>query len=130
MIKIDRIFLIIMCSFAPIRHVPCRRRSARLQSVSNSRGMSHFRSFGCLQCCRRERKNMLRRILGALVVVLCFTFTSLDAIAQEVVHALTGTIKSIDPDRKTITIFTDKGSEDTFHCLTNLQTKLVFDKKI
>ena len=73
---------------------------------------------------------MLRGILGALVVVLCFTFTSTGAIAQEVVHALTGTIKSIDADRKTITIFTDKGSEDTFQCLTNLQTKLVFDKKI
>ena len=74
---------------------------------------------------------MLRRIPVTLIVLGCLTFTStIAAKAQEVVHALTGTIKSIDAGGKTITIFTDKGSEATFQCLTNPQTRLVFDKKI
>jgi len=74
---------------------------------------------------------MLRRIPGTLIVLGCLTFTSAVSVkAQEVVHALTGTIKSIDANGKTITIFTDKGSEATFQCLTNPQTRLVFDKKI
>lgn len=55
---------------------------------------------------------------------------SVGAIAQEVVHALTGTVSSIEAEAKTITVFTDKGSQAQFRPLANPQAKLVFDKKI
>lgn len=43
---------------------------------------------------------------------------------------LTGTVRSIDSASKTISIFTDNGSEGLFKELTNPRVKIDFDKKL
>lgn len=48
--------------------------------------------------------------------------------AQEVVHALTGTVTSIDASAKTISIYTDNRSEGVFEDMTNSNTPIEFDK--
>ncbi len=73
---------------------------------------------------------MLKKILCACITVGCLAGFSVEAKAQEVVHALTGTVSSIDTVAKTITLFTDKGSEAQFRPLADPQERLVFDKKI
>ena len=65
-----------------------------------------------------------------ILVVGCILSVAIAATAQEVVHALTGTVRSIDPASKTITIFTDNGSEGLFKDLTNPKLKVDFDKKL
>ena len=56
----------------------------------------------------------MRNTLKTLILVGCISSVAIAATAQEVVHALTGTVRSIDPASKTITIFTDNGSEGLF----------------
>ena len=73
---------------------------------------------------------MLRRVLFALVVAVCLGLTCHGVMAQEVVHALTGTVSSIDPVDKSITVFLDGGSEGVFKDMTNAKTPLSFDKKL
>jgi len=73
---------------------------------------------------------MLRRVLFALVVAVCLGLTCHGGMAQEVVHALTGTVSSIDPVDKSITVFLDGGSEGVFKDMTNAKTSLSFDKKL
>ncbi len=50
--------------------------------------------------------------------------------AQEVVHALSGTVNAIDPKDKTIDIKTADGSEGMFKDLTKANVPLDFDKAI
>ena len=73
---------------------------------------------------------MFRRVLFALVVAVCLGLTCNGVMAQEVVHALTGTVSSIDPVDKSITVFLDGGSEGVFKDITNAKTSLSFDKKL
>ncbi|MGC1422319.1 MAG: hypothetical protein WA354_10740 [Terracidiphilus sp.] len=72
----------------------------------------------------------MRDSLKTLILVGCILPFAVSATAQEVVHALTGTVRSIDPASKTITIFTDNGSEGLFKDLTNPKLKVDFDKKL
>jgi hypothetical protein len=72
----------------------------------------------------------VRNSLKTLILVGCILSVAVAATAQEVVHALTGTVRSIDPASKTITIFTDNGSEGLFKDLTNPKLKVDFDKKL
>jgi hypothetical protein len=58
------------------------------------------------------------------------SLVSLAAHAQEVVHALTGTVNHIDPATKTITVLTDDGSDGTFRDMTVARTSINFDKNI
>jgi len=64
-------------------------------------------------------------LLAGCVVLLPMTTP-----AQEVIHALTGTISAIDASNKTITVFQDNGSSDTFPEMVNRKTAISFDKKI
>ncbi len=73
---------------------------------------------------------MLRRILFVSFVTACFGFSGVAASAQEVIHALTGTVSVIDPDTKTISLFLDSGSEGQFNDLTNAKVPGSFDKKL
>lgn len=50
--------------------------------------------------------------------------------AQEIIHALTGTVSTVDAAAKTLTVLQDSGSEGIFHALTNTKTPLAFDKRI
>ena len=73
---------------------------------------------------------MSRRIVFACVFATCLGLTCRTAVAQEVVHALTGTVSSIDPVGKTITVFLDSGSKSVFKDMTNAKIRLSVDKKL
>jgi Cu/Ag efflux protein CusF len=73
---------------------------------------------------------MLKGKLKTCILAACFLFVSVAAIAQEVVHALTGTVTFIDASAKTITIYTDNRSDGFFKDMTNSNTSIEFDKDI
>jgi hypothetical protein len=73
---------------------------------------------------------MSRRSLIACVFSVCLGLTCHRAVAQQVIHAITGTVSSIDPADKTITVFLDGGSEGVFKDMTNSKTPTSFDKRI
>lgn len=72
----------------------------------------------------------MRDTLKALTLIGCIVSAAFAANAQEVVHALTGTVRSINTASNTISIFTDNGSEGLFKELTNPRVKVDFDKKL
>jgi hypothetical protein len=73
---------------------------------------------------------MRRGCFKACVLVGCFLPTTFAATAQEVVHALCGTVRSISSTAKTITVDTDDGSEGLFKYFTSSSVSLDFDKRI
>lgn len=73
---------------------------------------------------------MLRKVLLVCFITSCFGFSCVAASAQEVIHALTGTVSAVDPAAKTISVFLDTGSEGEFNDLTNGKTPGSFDKKL
>jgi hypothetical protein len=73
---------------------------------------------------------MMKGNLKACILAACFVFVSLSATAQEVVHALTGSVVSIEASAKTIGVYTDSHSESTFKDMTNPNTPIDFDKNI
>src|ERR1035441_2132094 len=73
---------------------------------------------------------MFGRALFAFVGAVCLGLTCHVAMAQEVVHALTGTVSSIDPVGKTITVFLDGGSQGVLKGMANSKTSLSVDKKL
>ena len=68
--------------------------------------------------------------LCACLVAGCLVSASVSSVAQEVVHALTGTVSSINNVAKTITVLQDSGSQGVFADLTNSKTHISFDKRI
>ena len=50
--------------------------------------------------------------------------------AQEVVHALSGSVTAINTGDKTITLFQDSGSPSTFKVMSSSNTRIAFDKKV
>jgi len=73
---------------------------------------------------------MLKGKFKPCILAACILFVSVAATAQEVVHALTGTVTSIDAAAKTIAIYTDNRSEGFFKDMTNSNTPIEFDKDI
>lgn len=73
---------------------------------------------------------MSRGYFKVCLLVGCFFLATSEAIAQEVVHALCGTIHSINSTDKTITIGTDNGTPKLFNELTKSNVALDFDKRI
>lgn len=71
---------------------------------------------------------MFKAVLCGCVLAGCLG--SVSATAQEVVHALTGTVSSIDSLSKTIILFQDNGSQEQFKDKTSGKTRIVIDKKI
>lgn len=59
-----------------------------------------------------------------------FFLVTMAANAQEVVHALCGTVRSIDSTTKAITVGTDSGAPALFKELTKPDVRLDFDKRI
>ena len=72
---------------------------------------------------------MLKGVVCSIVLG-CFGLFTATAGAQQVVHALTGTVSSIDNAAKTITIFQDTGTQGEFSDATNSKPHLAIDKKI
>lgn len=73
---------------------------------------------------------MLKAALRGCVFAGWLGVLSVAAPAQQVVHALTGTVSSIDNLSKTLIVFQDNGSEGQFKDMTNEKAHLAFDKKI
>ena len=73
---------------------------------------------------------MLRGILKTLVIVGCVSAASVLAPAQQVVHALSGTVNNVNLPEKTITVITDDGSGGTFKAMTDPKTPVEFDKTL
>ena len=73
---------------------------------------------------------MLKACSSTLLLVGIFSFVSTVADAQEVVHAVSGVVTSIDAAKKTIDINTSDGSQDLFKDLANTRTPLDFDRAI
>jgi hypothetical protein len=73
---------------------------------------------------------MFGRIAFCLALLLSVVASCRAALAQEVVHALTGTVSLIDPTDKTITLFLDGGKQGTFKDMTNQKVSMSVDKKL
>lgn len=73
---------------------------------------------------------MLKTALRGCVYAVSFGFLVVVAPAQQVVHALTGTVSSIDNLSKTVIVFQDNGSQGQFKDGTNEKAHLAYDKKI
>jgi hypothetical protein len=73
---------------------------------------------------------MFGRIAFCLALLLSLVASCRAALAQEVVHALTGTVSSIDPTDKTITMFLDGGKQGIFKDMTNQKVSMSVDKKL
>jgi hypothetical protein len=71
---------------------------------------------------------MLRILTLACVAAGCLGLTDVVASAQEVIHAMTGTIRSIDATQQMFTLFRDSGSLVTF--TTNAKVGVAIDKKV
>lgn len=73
---------------------------------------------------------MRNALVTACTVAGCFILTPLALPAQQIIHALTGTVSAIDPAAKTITVFQDSGSNGVYQQWTNPKTRISFDKHI
>lgn len=73
---------------------------------------------------------MLKAALHGCVFAVCLGLLAVPASAQQVVHALTGTVSSIDNLSKTLIVFQDNGSQGEFKDMTSDKSRIAFDKKI
>jgi len=73
---------------------------------------------------------MLDGKLKAGLLVASLLFVPVAASGQEVIHALTGTVASIDATGKTISVYTDNRSAGQFKDLTNAKASIVSDKAL
>ena len=72
---------------------------------------------------------MLKAVVCSIVLG-CSGLVTSSAAAQEVVHALTGTVSSINSASKTITVFQDSGTQGEFSDATTARPHLAIEKKI
>jgi len=73
---------------------------------------------------------MRKGFLQGTLLAGCLLANTFAASAQEVVHALTGTVTAINSAAKTIQVKTDDGSEGLFKVLTNANVSMDFENKI
>lgn len=73
---------------------------------------------------------MLKGKWTTSVFVMCMFSASIAASAQQVIHALAGTVTSIDAPAKTITVFTNDRSGGLFKDMTDPNTPIISDKNI
>src|SRR3954465_14138364 len=73
---------------------------------------------------------MMKKLICGSLLVSSLVLMPRTLPAQEIVHALCGTVSSINPADKTITLFQDSGSPATFSIKSSSGTRIAFDKKI
>ncbi len=73
---------------------------------------------------------MRRSFLCACVFTGCLGLAAASLPAQEVVHALTGTVSAINGVAKTMTVFQDNGSQGVFADAPNPKLRIAFDKRV
>ena len=69
-------------------------------------------------------------VVKFVVLVGCVVCFSASVAAQQVVHALTGTVSSVDKATETIAILQDFGGDSVFQNPAKPKTRVVLDKKI
>lgn len=72
---------------------------------------------------------MLKAICRGCVFA-CVGLFGVSVHAQQVVHALTGTVSGTDEPSKTLIVFQDNGTEGQFKDMTSGKTRVAIDKKI
>ncbi len=72
---------------------------------------------------------MLKALVGTCIVAGCFVSMPASSEAQEVIHALTGTVSAINSAASTITVFLDNGTTGVFQD-TAAGKRVALDKKI
>ena len=73
---------------------------------------------------------MLKAFAGACVIAGGLIAFPAQSNAQEMIHALTGTVSSIDTANKMITVLQDNGKTGDFQLMSNPKTRISFDKKV
>ena len=73
---------------------------------------------------------MLKALVCSIAVSACLGFISAPVAAQQVVHALTGTVSSINSATKTVSVFQDNGMQGEFADGTDSKARLSIDKKV
>jgi hypothetical protein len=73
---------------------------------------------------------MLPRFVSTCLLAGCVAFLPVASGAQEIVHALTGTVAAIDSADKTITIMQDNGSRGDYQLKSDPKKRIAFDKRI
>ncbi len=73
---------------------------------------------------------MLKAVVCSIALSGSLGFISAPATAQQVVHALTGTVSSINSTSKTISVFQDNGTQGDFSDATDSKAHLSLDKKV
>jgi hypothetical protein len=86
------------------------------------------RSSACTPTMRGE-EIMRRLLLSISISAVCFVGCPGHSAAQEVIHALTGSVSSINSKAKTITIFQDNGTQGVF-AEPGSKVRFELDKKI
>jgi hypothetical protein len=71
---------------------------------------------------------MLKENGKCTVIAVCLCLLPSAAPAQEIVHALAGTVRSVDSANKTIAVNTEDGSEGVFSDTTKSKSEIEFDK--
>ncbi len=73
---------------------------------------------------------MQNKTVKAWLVVCCLSLVPLSSLAQEIVHALAGTVSAVDATAKTVTVKTDDGSEGLFKDSTDSKIPIEFNKDL
>ena len=73
---------------------------------------------------------MLRALVKTCVLAGCVVSISASMAAQQVVHALTGTVSSINKAAETIAVLQDMGGDGVFQNPANPKSRVALDKKI
>jgi hypothetical protein len=73
---------------------------------------------------------MLGNISRISLLIACLSCASVFATAQQVVHALIGTVNVINPNAKTIIVTTDDGTPGSFEDLTDPKAHIAIDKAL
>lgn len=73
---------------------------------------------------------MLRALVKSCLLLSCVAFIPVSLAAQQVVHALTGTVSSIDKATHSVAVLQDVGGSNVFQNLANSKSHLDFNKKI
>ena len=72
---------------------------------------------------------MCKRLISSCFVSLCLLVAGSTAAAQEVVHALTGTVVNVNPQSKSMVVNTDDGSSGQF-ALADPNSRLDFNRAV
>ncbi|MGA2649137.1 MAG: hypothetical protein ABSF28_01380 [Terracidiphilus sp.] len=73
---------------------------------------------------------MLTRFSMISLLIVCLSFASAASRAQQVVHALVGTVNAVNLNAKTIIVTTDDGIPGSFDDLTDSKAHITVDKAL